>query len=156
MRAEKYTLVNQQVKNNAIKRLAEIEPDGKVQVTFSGIGTKTARQRGLQFLWYTNVAESGMGGRHEETKDSVHRFAKFKFGLPILLREDEFFTALYNAWVSKYGDNREAMAYFIDNHVHTEKFTVSQMAEYLTEFQHYYSSNDVPLANPDDMGLLRG
>lgn len=156
MKAETFFLVSDAVRATAIQRILEMPVDGNFKVTVASAGGKSSRQRGLQWMWYTNVADSGMGGRHEETKDSVHLFSKYKFGLPIMLRDDEFSAGLYNAWFDKYGEDPERMAWFVEHHVHTEKFNVAQMAEYLTEFQHYYSSRDVPLANPDDMGLLRG
>ncbi|MBW2635881.1 MAG: hypothetical protein JRE14_17595, partial [Deltaproteobacteria bacterium] len=48
MKAQTYALVNGQIRKNAINDLMDRPVDGTIQVTISGIATKSARQRGLQ------------------------------------------------------------------------------------------------------------
>jgi len=154
LRSESYILINSNVLNNAIMRLKELELNGKTQLTISNAGNKSARQRGLQWKWYTEVANSGLGGKHEDTKDGVHLIAKYRWAIPIFNRDDVHFNDLYSIWIQLYGKDPERMEWFIDNQVHTEKFNVSQMAEYLTDFQRYYADKGVNLTNPDERGLL--
>ena len=151
MKVEKYTLISDKVKADVINRLVAIPCDGKIQVVISDATSKSAKQRGLQWRWYTEVAAAGVGGKHESTKAGVHSFSKWHFGRPILLRDDEFFAELYKAWVKVHGDDPDAMKWFVDNHIHTESFNTSQMAEFLTDFQHHYMTM-VNLTNPDDAG----
>jgi len=154
MKAESYILVSDTVRNNAIRRMQEIPCDGKMQVTFSSAGSKSARQRGLQWRWNDDVAKSGMGGEHEDTKEGVHLVSKYRWAIPIFIRDDPFFADLFIEWRKLYGGDKERMMWFVDNQVHTENFNIAQMAEFLTSFQEYYISNGVSLTSPEDRGLL--
>ena len=62
MKAKNYYLVSQKVVNEVAEKLLEIPLDGKTKVTFSDAGSKSAKQRGLQWQWYTDKARSGKGG----------------------------------------------------------------------------------------------
>lgn len=152
MRAEQFFIVNDRVKDNAIKRIGEIEINGKLKVVISDAGSKSAKQRGLQWKWNTEVANAGIGGKHEDTKNGVHLASKWRWAIPILLRDDEFFSSLYSAWLHLYGKDEERMRWFVDQHVHTETMNSSQMAEFLTEYQQYYGPM-VNLTDPSVMGL---
>ena len=155
MKQEQYNLVSDSVKATVVNRLMELPSDGKVKVVISNAGDKSARQRGLQWRWYTEVAKAGVGGKHEDTKEGVHLVSKYRWALPILLRDDEFFSEIYKAWKDKHGNDEEAMKWFVDVQVHTESLSSSQMAEFLTEFHRYYAPL-VNLTNPDDLGLNLG
>lgn len=155
MKAERFVLINDNVVNLCVASIKDKLADGKTQVVISAAAGKSARQRGLQFLWYTNVSKSGMGGRHEESVEACHVASKFRWAIPILIRDDPNFAEIYTMWVEKHGDNPEMMFYFADVWVHTEVFNLSQMAEFLTNFQEYYLNHGFPLVNPDDLGLLR-
>ena len=155
MKQESYRLINDQVRRTAITYINSLECDGKVQVVISATGSKSSRQRGLQWRWCTDVANSGTGENHEDTKEGVHMLCKYRFALPIFIRDDPFFSDLYTAYKRKWGGEPDRMRYFIEHHVSTEDFNVSQMAEYLTCMQQHYLEREVSLTNPDDMGLLR-
>ena len=154
MKAESYILNNQSVLNLAMTRCKSLELDGRTKLTLSDAGGKSARQRGLQFLWYGEVAEAGIGGKHEDTKNGVHLVSKYRWAIPIFSRDDVHFNDLYIAWVDIYGKDAEKLSWFIDCQVHTEKFNTAQAAEFLTEFQRYYVGKGVNLTDPDDRGLL--
>jgi len=154
MKAEDYILVNEAVKLNACLHIKNIVADGKVMVTIHNAGNKSARQRGLQWRWYTDVVGSGIGGKHEASKESVHIASKYLWAIPIFIRDDPFFADLHAIYVQLYGKDPERMRWYADSQVHTEKFTSSQMAEFLTEFQRYYIDKGVELTNPDDQKLL--
>jgi len=153
MKAEPYYLINDRVRDNVLHRVRNLPADGKLKIVISNAGDKSAKQRGLQWRWYTEIANAGIGGKHEDTKNGVHLVSKWKWGVPILIRDDEFFAALFGAWRDSHGLDEEAMLWFVDNHVHTEAFNVSQMAEFLTEVQRYYAPM-VNLTDPSMYGLI--
>lgn len=152
MIAEPYYLSSDTVRANVVNRLMELPCDGSVKVVFSNSGDKSAKQRGLQWLWYTETSLAGIGGKHESTKNGVHLVSKWRWALPIFIRDDEFFAEIYQTWFDKYGKDEERMLWFVDTQVHTEKMTTSQMAEYLTEFERHYRPH-VDLTDPKMMGL---
>ena len=155
MKSETYILANESVKVNACLRIKDIIADGKTKVTISDAGSKSGKQRALNWLWNSEVAESGLGGKHEDTKNGVHMVAKYRWAVPIFQRDDPLFADLYGIWVDLYGKDPERMMWFIDSQVHTEKMTVSQAAEFLTEYQRYYSNLGIMLTDPDDLKLLQ-
>lgn len=157
MKAKTFSLASLESLEKAKAYLNEIIPDGKTKVVFSGSGTKSAKQRGLQYMGYEDKAMSGKGGRLGDTKENCHLEAKYRFAVPIFLRDDPFFAALYTGWCEKcelLEDKQERMLYFVDQHVSTEKFTTSQMAEFLTEFRNDCTINGIDLREPEFRGLL--
>ena len=156
MKAEKYTLVSESVRGNTIARISEIPCDGKVTVTIGASGSKSSRQRALQWKLYTEIAQAGIGGKHEDTKEGVALVVKYRWVLPILIRDDPNFAELYTAWADKYkGKDDFRMLWFVKTQVHTEALTTSQMSEVLSEVYNYYG-NMVNLTHPEDRGLLDG
>lgn len=153
MKAKQYNLISENVKLNLIDYIQDLPANGKFKVVISAANSKSARQRGLQWRWYTDVAQAGIGGAHEDTKEGVHLVSKYRWALPIFIRDDELFAELWGAWKMKHGNDEDAMRWFVDTQIHTEKFTTSQMAEYLTEFQRHYGQV-VNLTDPGDRGLL--
>lgn len=157
MKAETIYLDSLQAIKKAVSRIMDILPEHKLKIVISGIGTKSDRQRGLQWMWYEDIANSGKGDKYCDTKEGVHLISKYRFGVPIFKRDDDFFADLWYGWQTRCSfleDRGERMLYFVDNHVSTEKFTVSQMAEYLTEMQRYCINNQIELREPQFRGLL--
>lgn len=152
MKSESYYLVSHAVTFNLATRLGMLPVDGSVKVVISNAGSKSSKQRGLQWKWYTEVSSAGVGGSHEDTKEGVHLLSKWRWAVPILKRDDEFFADLFVAWKQKHGNDPEAMKWFIDKQVSTESFNASQMAEYLTDFERHYRPM-VNLTDPSLMGL---
>lgn len=160
MKAETYTLISDQVKEHALARIDSLVSDGKIKVTISDAGTKSARQRGLQHVWYRDVVKSGVGGKYEEDEESLDLFAKWKWVRPILIRENDLFADIFTVFMRDYGTD-EAGQYqadicrsFTKHWIHTEDLTVNQMAEFLTNFQNYYLEKGVTLSDPQDRKLL--
>ena len=154
MKAEIYYLSSLETLKKVSARLFEIIPNGTVKVTFSDAGNKSSKQRGLDWKWNDEIAKSGIGGEHEDTKEGVHIVSKWRFAVRILQRDDDFFAGLYDGWCkNREGDSR-AIMWFMENHISTEQFTISQMAEYLTEKQHYYLRKGVNLTDPEFRNLL--
>lgn len=152
MKAEQYYLISDKIRGSLITRIRELDVDGKLKVVISAAGSKSVKQRGLQWKWYTEVANAGIGGKHDDTKDGVHLVSKWRWAVPILLRDNEFFNSLYAAWMHLHSNDEDRVRWFIDNHVRTESFTTSQMAEFLTDFQRHYGSM-VNLTDPSTFGL---
>lgn len=154
MKSESYRIINENVKITACMRVKDLIADGKTEVVIRNAGTKTARQRALDWKWNTEIANSGIGGNHEDSKEGVHLISKYRWAIPILCRDDPFFSDLYALYLDKYGKEPERMMFFVNSQVHTEKFTTSQMAEYMTEKQRYYTGKGVNLTDPNDLRLL--
>ena len=154
MKAEIIYLTSLDAIKKVSSRLFEIIPDGKTKITFSDAGNKSSKQRGLDWQWNTEVAAAGIGGEHEDTKEGVHLVSKWRFAVRILQRDDSFFSDLYDAWLLKHKGDQKAIMWFIDMHISTEQFTTSQMAEYMTEKQHYYLAKGVNLTDPEFRNLL--
>jgi hypothetical protein len=117
-----------------------------IKAVITDAKTKSASQLGLQWLWYTEIAISGVGAY--DTKEDVHRFCKWKFAVPILLRDDDVFAYIWPEIKRKYQDNKEAMKYIIDAFVSTQGEGFA-MGEYLTEIERYYRPQGVNLTDPD-------
>lgn len=153
MKAENYALVNGQIRKNVINRLMDLEVDGTVQVTIQSVGTKSARQRGLQHIWYNDIVKSGIGDHYDCDPELLDLKCKFKYGLPILVRDDEKMAELYLGYHKKFKGDPDRMMWFVKTHVHTEEFSKSQMAEYLTYIQNHYAIElGVNLTDPDSKG----
>ena len=154
MKAETYYLTSLAGISEVVGRVAKIQPEEKLQVTISNMGTKSARQRGLDWRWNDEIAKAGIGGKYEDTKENVHIVCKGKFAIPILCRDDDFFATLYEGWRIKHPRDVEALMWFAEHCVSTEALTVSQMAEYMTAKQHDYRGEGVNLTDPAFRGLL--
>ena len=154
MKAQSFFLIDVIRKQNAINAIQGLILDGKTKVTISDVGAKKPRQRGLQWIWYGDAANSGIGGEHEDTTNGVDLVSKYRWAIPILERDDELFSEIYCHFVKHYGADKVKMMQFVKDWVHTEKFSSSQMAEYLTNFQRYYVEKGVNLTDPQDKKLL--
>jgi hypothetical protein len=140
--------------DNALNKIRKLIPDGTYKVTISRAGSKSSKQRGLQFMWYEDISKSGIGGKYEDDKNGVHLVCKYRFAVPIFCRDDDFFNDLYSEFIRRNEGNEAKIMWFIEHHVSTEKFNVEQMAEYLTAMQRYYASRGVNLTDPEFQGLL--
>lgn len=155
MKAKTFSLTSLDSLDKAKAYLNEIIPNGKIKVVFSNAGTKSSKQRGLEWDWYTQVADAGIGGEHEDSKEGVHLVSKWRFGVRIRQRDDSFFADLYDGWCKRHKGDSGAIMWFIDQQVKTEQFDTAQMAEYLTEFQRYYIRKGVNLTDPEFRNLLK-
>lgn len=153
MKAKRYALVNGQIRKNVVNEIMDLPVDGTVEVTIAGLRTKSARQRGLQHIWYTDVVKSGVGGEHESGEDLLDLACKYKWCLPLLIQGDGNFAEVYLGYCKKYKLDREKMLWFVKQFVHTEQLSNNEMASFLTSFKDYYAIElGVNLTNPDDRG----
>lgn len=156
-------LVDARAKLKAIAQIDNLPVDGTYKVTIAGARDKSARQRGLQWMWYDDVVESGIGGQDESTKDRVHLKAKALWCLPIQIRDDEDFAEMYLDFHRRWHKRPEwehKFEWFVERVVSTEDLNQAQMAEFLTSFKdHYGYELGVELTDPDARGwanLLEG
>jgi hypothetical protein len=139
------------------EQLNAIPEDGSVTVIIKKTDhSSTAKQRRLTWLWNTEVANSGIG--QDDSALEVHTRAKYKFGLPILLRDNEMFAVLWEAFQKTVSQSSIYAIYVKDftiQYISTERMTRAQRAEYLTAFQRYWIMNGVELTDPSTQGLDR-
>ena len=149
-------LVNEKAREAAHELLSAQPVDGTMKVTVSGAKDKSARQRGLQWLWYGDVVASGLGGMDESTSDRLHVSAKARWCLPILCRDDDAFADIYLTYYQKWKDAPDwahRFYWFCDRVVSTEDLNQAQMAEYLKLFQEWYGFEiGVELTDPGKKG----
>jgi len=149
-------LKSKQWQRYCLTRIKEAKLDGSETVIFKKTDkTPSAGQRRLQWLWYGEVADSGIGS--DDTKEAVHTRSKWLFLKPILLRDDDIFPILYTAFIDKIKpyDRASKMEYrrqFAEDWLSTESITMRQRAEYLRNFQRYWVEKGVTLTDP----ALRG
>lgn len=149
-------LVDGKAKAKAIAAVENLEADGTWKVTIAGAKDKSARQRGLQWLWYGDVVKSGIGGAEESEKEDLHIKAKALWCLPIQIRDDDNFASMYLLFHDRWHSTPmwDAKFYwFCDKIVSTEDLNQAQMAEFLTEFKNHYGYDlGVELTDPDSRG----
>ena len=152
MKAEVYNLVNYDIKKNLISRIMDLECDGKISVTIANIGSKSKRQQSLDWRWDGEIFKSGIGWG-DKTIDLVHARSKWFFAKPILLRDDDIFPGIYTHFMDTYGHDEEKCIQFAKNYISTQNMSVSQVAEYLTNKQLYWTDRGVNLTDPSLQGL---
>jgi len=152
MKAVRFNLVNGDIRKNVINDIMDRPVDGTIMVTISGVADKSARQRGLQHIWYADVVKSGLGGEHESSEDLLDWACKYKWCLPLLIIGDGNFAEVYNGYAKKYKADPEKMKWFVKQFVHTEQLSNNQMAQYLTKFRDHYDMMGVNLSDPDEKG----
>ena len=153
MKAKRYALVNGQIRKNVVNEIMDLPADGTIEVTIAQLRTKSARQRGLQHLWYADVVKSGVGGEHESAEELLDWACKYKWCLPLMIIGDGNFAEVYNGYSKKYKSDPDKMKWFVKQFVHTEQLSNNEMASYLTSFKDYYAIElGVNLTNPDDRG----
>lgn len=116
--------------------------------------SSTAKQRRLSWLWFSEVAASGLG--KNDTKEGVHLTAKWQFARPILLRDDELFGMIYEKFIEVVTGSATYVEFcraFSDQYISTERMTRKQRAEFLTDFQRYWTRKGVNLTDPATQGL---
>ena len=133
----------------------EIKIDGSKTIIIKNTDiSSTAKQRRLQWLWNTEIANSGLG--QDDTKESVHIRAKALFAHPILMRDDELYPILYNAFkkvVKPSANYAQLFKDFVDQYISTERLSRKQRAEYLTDIQNFWTDKGVLLTDPSLQGL---
>lgn len=141
-------------KAEAIKQIYAITTDGSMVVKIQKVDKSvTAKQRGLWWKWMKDVSESGKG--QDDTKEAIHIRAKWQFGRPVLLRDDDLFGIIYHqfmGYVQGTPGFAECCRAFSEQYISTERMTRKQRAEMMTDFQRFWTGHGVNLTDPDDFG----
>lgn len=148
-------VTNQQSKLYLQSLIQEIPEDGSVTVEVKKTKKdSTSKQRRLQWLWNTEVSQSGLG--RDDNKMDVHIRAKYMFAMPILMEDDDIFPIIFVKFQEsvEFASNRsELYKTFCSEYISTERMTKEQRARYLTEFQRYWTGKGVNLTDPAMQGL---
>ena len=152
MMSETYNLVNYDIKKNLMSRIMDLECNGKISVTIANIGSKSKRQQSLDYKWDGEILKSGVGWG-DKTIELVHARNKWLFARPILLRDDDIFPAIHDHFMAHYGHNEEKCIQFAKNYISTQNMSVSQVSEYLTNKQLYWTEKGINLTDPSLQGL---
>jgi len=155
MKAEYIYLADQDKVREAIDRILVLETGNKYLVTISNAGDKTAKQHRYQWRLYQDISRSALGGKYEETPESVHRFCKYKFALPVILENDDNFRWLYESVKKELFNDEEKMMWFVDSQVSTMDFNVIEGMDYITDMINYYAPRGFELTDPREYGLKR-
>ena len=144
------------VRSSILKTIDGLELDKDIGVTIKNYDTsKTAKQRRLQWRWYTEIADSGLGS--SSNKNRIHLDSKWYFAKPLLLAGSDD----YSLWVSdmwslileNYPHDAKRQMNFFENAVHTEKMEKDMISEFLKDMQYYWTSKGVRLTDPSLAGL---
>lgn len=159
MKARKYCIINAAVRQLFLRDFHSAPTDGSVSITISATGSKSARQRGLQHIWYHDIIMSGLGGTHESTEESLDLFCKYKWGIQILTvdeigpNEDGHLGDAFVEYSLKHKSDPKRMMWWTRQNIHTESMDNNQMAQFLTRIQeHYAHEMGVNLTDPDARG----
>lgn len=153
MKAEPFFIINNEVKKNVISRIMDIEPEDKLKVTVSGAGSKTSRQQALDWKWDFEIFKSGIGW-HDDTVTMTHARSKWLFARHILLRESELFKAIHDHFMTIHGKDHKKCLEFAEHYISTQSMSVSQVSEYMSDKQRFWTEKGVNLTCPDDYGLV--
>ena len=152
MKAEKYFLINEQARKQLATKIYSINLGEGFKVTISKSGSKSDRQRGLDYQWDTDIFNSGLGWG-DKTIIDVHARNKWLFARPILLRDDDIFPLIYKQFMGNYGKDAEKCQIFARDYISTEKFSTNQASEYMNNKQTYWIEKGVNLTDPSLYGL---
>ena len=135
--------------------LEEMSIDGSKTIIIKNTDiSSTAKQRRLQWLWSSEIARSGLG--QDDTKEDVHIRAKLMFAHPILMRDDEVYPLLYNAFKETVKTSENYAFYikdFANQYISAERLSRKQRAEYLRDIQAYWTDKGANLTDPSLQGL---
>ena len=119
---------SEQQRNYIYTLVAEMKMDGlkTIEVKKTDV-SPTAKQRRLQWKWYTEVAHSGLG--QDDNKNQVHIRAKMMFAHPILMRDDEVYPILYDTFKTAVKTSENYALFikdFANQYISTERLTKHQ------------------------------
>lgn len=159
MKSQRYILINEDVKKRFLRDLYTRPLDGSTTVTISATGSKSARQRGLQHIWYDDIVMSGLGGQYEADEQILDVYCKYRWGIRILTaepigpNENDYLTDSYLAYAKVNADDPEKMMWWTRQNIHTEAMSNSQMARFLTAIKEHYGIDlGVNLTDPSMRG----
>ena len=150
MQGEYFILRTKEHRYFAAQALGSVEPspDKPYYVKIAPYDeTRRDAQNRLSHMWYSEISKQG----GEYTAEDIKCIAKLRWGVPILVAEDEQFAAFWQkvkTTCPTYEERMEAMRYIPV----TSIMTVKQMSQYLTDMQRV-SSQKYQLTDPSLLGL---
>lgn len=132
-------------------------PDNESQSVVIGNwkATKSDKQRRLNWMWNNEVSKSGKGSR--DNPDDVHLDAKYTFALPLLLAGDDEYSAwIQDKFLALVNDRKkdgEIVRKFIKYDIETERMKPDMVAQFLKDYQNYWTAKGVRLTDPSLQGL---
>ena len=147
MKPEHYFLGSNATRQVILQRISSLEiGETHYRITIADSMSKTVRQRGLQWLWYGDVVDSGFGSF--VNKDDLHIASKWKFARPILMRDDPMFAFVFPGLTEAHKADKKKMKWIADKFISTEgkDFAIN---EYLSEFERYWRPKGVHLTIPE-------
>ena len=109
---------------------------------------RSTAQNRLSHKWYSEVSKQGK----EYTSEQVKSKAKRRWGVPILLAEDEDFAAFWELATATNPSYEQQWEIIMPHTPVTSLMTVKQMSRYLGDFQRVMGSK-YNLTDPALMGL---
>ena len=148
---------NRAVVKKAIgKAIDELPQDQDIALTIHNYdGSKSARQRRLQWRWYSEIASSGFGRSND--KNRVHLDSKWYQAKPLLLAgTDKYSLWIQDMWqliLEKHPNDAEKQKDFFVFAVHTESMEKEMVSDFLKDMQYYWTNKGVVLTDPSLAGL---
>ena len=131
------------VYQNMLQYFASRDQEKTYKVTFQEYKRdRSLEQNALLWKWHTEYA-----AQYGCTKEYAHNRFKYKYVLPILLRDDED-GQIKRVWDLVRGD-KEAIAGLVKA-IHSSDLSVSQMSEAMTEYQMDASAQGFVFTDPED------
>lgn len=110
---------------------------------------RRAAQNRLSHMWYLEVSKQGK----EYTPEQVKSIAKLRWGVPILLAENEDFAAYWAKVSPVFPTYEERWEMLMPRTPVTSEMTVKQMSQFLGDFQRVMGSK-YKLTDPALMGVI--
>jgi hypothetical protein len=151
VKTTEYQIKNQSNKDLVISEINALPHGDWTIKIYNGCERKTTAQNRLLWKWYTEIGEH-FGMESEE----MHLFAKEKFLLSILYRDDPGFAMMADA-VKRVKAASKDDYHFIRNQVisltSTRGLYSKQMTEYLDKVKRFAMENNVEITIPPDKEL---
>jgi len=128
--------------------LSNIPIDGNTVVQIKSTKTSSlAKQRSLTWRWMKEIKRSGMEG--DRDKEEIYTRMKWRFALPIMLRDSDIFRIVYNSFIKSIEGSLEYKKYcklFTESYISTDKMNKEQREEYLNNVKSYWKEKGLSLS----------
>lgn len=142
-----FRLVHRAAQKAAIDAILDLDLDGKHIVRIVTSGSKSARQRGYQWLLYRTIIKSGKGDA--DTEDELDARCKYR-ARDIFFEDDDFLSEMFAHVATNHPTQIEK---FVREYMHTERLSTAEMAKYLDSIIKFYGRH-IMLPRPEEIGLI--
>jgi len=141
---EYFHLSSDAIADRAAEVIQNLPHDGSLDVFIKEYKSdRSLKQHRLRWLWMTVY-----GGEHGITKDRSNKEWKYRFVLPILIRDDE--NGALKSLLDRAKGHPIVMEKFIDL-IRASDMDMGQYSEALTEFDRWAGSHGIILPHPEDL-----